>query len=150
MTDVLAGVLHGRISSELLSAIPRIRLNFIRILSRRLARVEKGVAEFSHTRSFQRLAKLLLRMCGEHGEETPGGVLLRLTLTHADLADMIGTTRETVTNQLNRFHRMGLVWARGRHLVVNRRRMADYVSGPEGYSAARKAARPGKSRIAGV
>jgi len=40
---------------------------------------------------------------------------------------MIGTTRETVTNQLNRFRRMGLVWAHRRHLVVNRRRMVDYV-----------------------
>ena len=127
VTDVLAGVLSREDFIELLSAIPRVRLNFIRILSRRLAQVEKGVTEFSHTRSYQRLAKVLLQICGEHGEETPGGVLLRLSLTHADLAEMIGTTRETVTNQMNRFHRMDLVWTHGRHLVVNRRRMADYV-----------------------
>ena len=126
-TDVLVGALSRKDFIGILSAIPRVRLNFIRILSRRLARVERGVTEFSHTRSYQRLAKVLLRICGEHGVETPGGVLLRLSLTHADLADMIGTTRETVTNQLNRFHRMGLVSAHGRHLVVNRRRMADYV-----------------------
>ena len=43
------------------------------------------------------------------------------------LGATIGTTRETVTNQMNRFHRMDLVRAHGRHLVVNRRRMADYV-----------------------
>ena len=127
VTDVLVGVLSRKDFIELLSAIPRFRLNFIRILSRRLALVEKGVTEFSHTRSYQRLAKVLLQICGEHGVETPGGVMLRLSLTHADLADMLGTTRETVTNQLNRFRRMGLVWAHRRHLVVNRRRMADYV-----------------------
>jgi len=45
---------------------------------------------------------------------------------------MIGTTRETVTNQLNRFHRMGLVWVHDRRLVVNRRLMADYVRSEEG------------------
>ena len=127
VTDVLVGVLSRKDFIELLSAIPRFRLNFIRILSRRLALIEKGVTEFSHTRSYQRLAKVLLQICGEHGVETPGGVMLRLSLTHADLADMIGTTRETVTNQLNRFRRMGLVWAHRRHLVVNRRRMVDYV-----------------------
>jgi len=124
---VLAGVLSRKDLIRLLASIPRVRLNFIRILSRRLAHVEKVVAEFMHTRSYQRLAKVLLRICGEHGEETPGGLLLRLSLTHADLADMIGTTRETVTNQLKRFQRMDLVRTRGRHLVVNRRRMADYV-----------------------
>ena len=127
VTDVLVGVLSREDFIELLSALPRVRLNFIRILSRRLAQVEKGVTDFSHTRSYQRLAKVLLQICGEHGVETPGGVMLRLSLTHADLADMIGTTRETVTNQMNRFRRMGLVRAHGRRLVVNRRRMADYV-----------------------
>ena len=126
VTDVLAGVLSREDFIDLL-AIPRVGLNFIRILSRRLAHVEKGATEFRHTRSYQRLAKVLLQICGEHGVDTPGGVMLRLSLTHSDLADMIGTTRETVTNQLNRFHRMGLVWAHRRHLVVNRRRMADYV-----------------------
>jgi CRP/FNR family cyclic AMP-dependent transcriptional regulator len=127
VTDVLAGILSRENFIELLSAIPRVRLNFTRILSRRLALIQKGAVEFSHTRSYQRLAKVLLRICREHGEETPRGVLLRLSLTHADLADMIGTTRETVTNQMNRFHRMDLVWTHGRHLVVNHRRMADYV-----------------------
>jgi CRP/FNR family transcriptional regulator len=127
VTDVLVGVLSRDDFLRLLSTISQIRLNFIRILSTRLAQVEKGVTEFSHTRSYQRLAKVLLRIGGEHGEEIPGGVLLRPSLTHADLADMIGTTRETVTNQLNRFHRMGLVWAHRRHLVVNRRGMADFV-----------------------
>lgn len=127
VTDVLAGVLSREHFADLLSSVPRLRLNFIRILSRRLVHVEKGVTEFSHTRSYDRLAKVLLQLCGEYGEETPWGVLLHLTLTHADLADLIGTTRETVTNQLSRFHRMGLVWAHGHHLVVNRRRLADYV-----------------------
>ncbi len=127
VTDVLAGVLSREDFIEVLSAIPRVRLNFIRILSRRLAHVEKGATEFRHTRSYQRLAMVLLQICAEHGEDTPWGVILRLSLTHADLAEMIGTTRETVTNQLNRLHRMGLVWVHGRHLVVNRRRMADYV-----------------------
>ena len=66
-------------------------------------------------------------MCREYGEETPGGVLLRLSLTHTELADMIGTSRETVSNQLNRFKRLGLVGAHGRQLVVNSRYLAEYV-----------------------
>lgn len=131
VTDVLAGVLSRDHLVELLSSVPGFRLNFIRVLSRRLVHVEKGVTEFGHTRSCQRLAGILLRMCGEYGEETPGGVLLRLRLTHADLADMIGTTRETVTNQLRRFRRLGLVVIRGRRIVVNRRRLAGYVRSGE-------------------
>jgi CRP/FNR family transcriptional regulator, cyclic AMP receptor protein len=127
VTDVLAGVLSRGNFIELLSALPRVRLNFIRILSRRLVLIEKGVTEFSHTRSYHRLAKLLLHICAEHGVETPWGVMVRLSLTHADLANMIGTARGTVTIQLNRFRQMGLVWTHRSHLIVNRRRMTDYV-----------------------
>lgn len=127
VTDVLAGVLSREHFVELLSSIHRIRLNFIRILSRRLVHVEKRLTEFSHTRSYHRLAKVLLQMCREYGEETPGGVLLRLSLTHTELADMIGTSRETVSNQLNRFKRLGLVGAHGRQLAVNSRYLAEYV-----------------------
>ena len=126
VTDVLAGVLSREHFVELLSSVPRVRLNFIRILSRRLVDVEKEVTEFSHTRSYHRLAKVLLQMCGEYGEETPGGVLLRLSLTHEDLANLIGTTRETVTTQMIRFRRMGLVKRQDRFLVINKPRLEEF------------------------
>lgn len=131
LTDILVSALPRENVVALLSSIPALRLNFIRILSKRLARVEKGVSEFSHTWSYHRLANVLLQMGGEFGEEIPGGVLIRLTLTHADLANMIGTTRETVTNQLSRFKRMGLIDVRGRRLIVDRRRLSDYVRSEE-------------------
>ena len=127
VTEVATGILSREHFVELLSSVPGVRMNFIRILSRRLVHVGRGVTEFSHTRSFHRLARVLLQLCGEYGEETPAGVLLRVTWTHADLAEMIGTTRETVTNQMNRLRRLGLVGRQGGHLVVNRRRLADYV-----------------------
>jgi CRP/FNR family transcriptional regulator len=131
LTDVLAAALSRGKLVALLSSIPMLRLNFIRILSKRLAYVEKGVSDFSHTWSYHRLAKVLLQLGEEFGEETAGGVMIRLTLTHADLANMIGTTRETVTNQLNRFRRMGLIDARGRHLVVFRGRLSKFVRSEE-------------------
>jgi len=126
VTDVLVGVLSRDDFIRLLSTISQIRLNFIRILSTRLALVQKGVVEFSHTRSYQRLAKVLLRICGDYGEEITGGVLIRPSLTHADLAAMIGTTRETVTTQMIRFRRRGLVKRQDRFLVVKTPRLAEF------------------------
>lgn len=127
VTDVIASVLSRDDLVELLSSSPTVSLNFIRILTRRLVHVENGVADFSHTWSYHRLSKVLLELCEECGEVVPGGVLIRLPLIHADLANMIGTTRETVTNQLNRFKRMGLVSSRGRQLVVDNRRLGAFI-----------------------
>ncbi len=52
---------------------------------------------------------------------------IELSLTHEDLANLIGTTRETVTVQLNKFGRMGILRRRERHLVVNRPRLTDFM-----------------------
>jgi CRP/FNR family transcriptional regulator len=127
VTDARAAVISRERFLDLLSSFPQVRLKFIRILSRRLARIERGVSEFSHTRSYHRLATVLLRLCGEHGEESSGGVLVRLPLTHADLAGMIGTTRETVTYQINRFRKKGLLSTRGRSFIVDRRRLSEFL-----------------------
>jgi len=112
---------------KLLSVAPRLVLNFIRVLSKRLARVEKGLAESSHTWSYHRLAKVLLHLSEQYGEEVPTGIMIKLRLTHEDLANLIGTTRETVTTQLNRFLRMGLLSRRARRLIVTRRGLNEFI-----------------------
>jgi len=116
---------------RLLSSHPDVSLNFLRVLSRRLVQVERSVAEFGHTWSYHRLAKVLLRLADEHGLPSPSGILIPLALTHAELANMIGTTRETVTAQLIRFKRLGLLKREGRHFTVDRLRFLDFIRSEE-------------------
>ena len=126
-TDVLVTVIPKGSLVELLSSIPTVSKNFIRLLSKRLAKVEKEFADSGHTWSYHRLSKVLLRLCEEHGQETRKGTVIPLRLTHEDLANLIGTTRETVTTQLNRFRRKGLIEWEGRFLLVNRQRLSDFL-----------------------
>ena len=111
---------------ELLASIPTISKNFIRLLSKRLAKVEREFGDFGHTWSYHRLAMILLQLCEEHGKETPKGTVIPLRLTHEDLANLIGTTRETVTTQMIRFRRMGIVKSQDRFLVVNKPRLEEF------------------------
>ena len=111
---------------KFLTSSPTGSLNFIRLLSRRLTRVEKTFAEFGHTWSYHRLARTLLRLAEDHGEKTPDGTVIRLRVTHEDLANLIGTTRETVTNQLGKFRRLGFL-KKGRRLVLNVDRLSRFV-----------------------
>ena len=125
-TDVVVTVLSKGSLLELLTPIPTISKNFIRLLSDRLAKVERKFGDFGHTWSYHRLTKVLLRLCEEHGKETPKGTVIPLRLTHEDLANLIGTTRETVTTQMIRFRRMGLVTRQDRLLVVNKPRLEEF------------------------
>ena len=129
--DALVTIVSRKQFSKLLSVVPTVALNFIRVLSKRLAKVEKGLAESSHTWSYHRLAKVLLQLSEKYGEEVPTGTLVKLRLTHEDLANLIGTTRETVTTQLNRFSRMGLLKRQARRLIVSRRRLTEFIRSEE-------------------
>ena len=130
--DVVVSVIPRRGFEEILATVPAVARNFISLLSRRLVRVERGYAGFGHTWSYHRLAKVLLRLAAEHGVPNPSGTLIPLLLTHEELAKLIGTTRETVTTQINRFRRMGLLTREGRHFVLKPERLAKYVSAEDG------------------
>lgn len=57
----------------------------------------------------ERLAKLLLRLGEEFGERTTTGIRLQTSLTHEEIAQMIGSSRETVTRVLGEFKRKRII-----------------------------------------
>ena len=66
----------------------------------------------------EKLAKLLLDWCARGGEETAKGIRLKVLLTHEEIAQMIGTTRETVTRLLSDFKRKKIIDVKGSSVFV--------------------------------
>lgn len=128
-TDCAVTMIPRRAFVEILSTVPRVAANFIRLLSKRLARVQRTFADYGHTWSYDRLARVLLRLSEEHGAKVPEGMLITLRITHEELANLIGTTRETVTNQLGKFQRQGLLKRQGRQIIVDVPRLRETLAG---------------------
>lgn len=128
VTDVTVTILRRKDLLDLLSSLPAFSRNFLRMLSTRLLRVEKDFADLLNAWAYHRLARELLHLAGDLGVETPAGTLIPLHLTHEDLSNLIGTARETVTIQLHKFEEMGMIRREGRRIIVNRPRMAEYLS----------------------
>jgi CRP/FNR family transcriptional regulator len=57
----------------------------------------------------EKLARLLLRLGDEFGECTTTGIRLQMLLTHEEIAQMIGSSRETVTRTLGELRRKHIV-----------------------------------------
>ena len=58
----------------------------------------------------------------ERGEPVPEGVLLKLRLTHQNIADMTGLTRETVTRVIDKLKKTGLLSIdENRHMLVRQK-----------------------------
>lgn len=76
----------------------------------------------------EKLAKLILNW-SVTGEETTQGTRLQVLLTHEEIAQMIGTTRETVTRLLSDFKRKNLISVKGASMfIVAKQQMQDMVS----------------------
>jgi CRP/FNR family transcriptional regulator len=65
----------------------------------------------------EKLARLILDWC-RRGEATPNGFRLKVLLTHEEIGQMIGTTRETVTRLLSDFKRRKIIEVKGSTIMV--------------------------------
>jgi CRP/FNR family cyclic AMP-dependent transcriptional regulator len=70
----------------------------------------------SHSVS-EKLARLLLEWATD-GEKTKDGVRIKVSLTHEEIAQLIGTSRETVTRVLGEFRQKQWAQLRGSTLVI--------------------------------
>jgi len=118
-TDVTVVSLSKRFITESLITDPRFDMNLMKILSRRLLSIENSLKNFGHTWSYTRLARTLLKLSSDFGTESPDGIMISSPFTHADLANLIGTSRETVTKQLNRLEALGVIKRNGRRIFIN-------------------------------
>ena len=128
LTACAVTVIPARTFLQLLATTPRIGFNFACVLSRHLAEMALDRAQSSHAWSSERLAQLLLKLGAAHGVEEGAGTVIDLPITHQILADMIGTSRETITRDLRRLKRQGMVGQRGRALVIQPARLRALLS----------------------
>jgi CRP/FNR family transcriptional regulator len=71
----------------------------------------------SHSAS-EKLARLLLEWSEKNGVETDRGISMKLTLTHEEISQLIGISRETVTRLLADFKNDGLIFIKGATLII--------------------------------
>jgi CRP-like cAMP-binding protein len=86
-----------------------------------LSCARETVRQFASVRAADRLREKLLQLGRDHGHVGVGGITLDLPLTHELLAEMIGSSRETVTWAFAELMRDGFVRREGRcyRLVVS-------------------------------
>lgn len=114
---------------KLLDRDRRACLGVAQALSRKLS----GVVE--HTRllflsksASEKLARLLLRWCDEHGKRTAQGIRINSGLTHEEMAQMICASRETVTRVLGEFKRKHIVSLADNAIFIRNRKALESVA----------------------
>jgi len=118
MTDAEVGVIERDDFLALIDKTPRIGRLLVIALSERLRAANKLIAATTSQDIRARLASLLLNLMQNFGEPVSTGTRISLRLTNQEMANMIGTTRETVNRTLNRFWDERLIDMRTAHVIV--------------------------------
>lgn len=99
---------------------PALALKVIRILGHRQRELEAKMEALLFKGVPCRLAGILLRLASEYGVDDSRGTLLATRFTHRELASLIGSSRETVSQTLIDFARRDLIAKEGRRLILRR------------------------------
>jgi CRP/FNR family cyclic AMP-dependent transcriptional regulator len=100
--DCLLCVMSRHDVERLILSKPAVALHFMEVMADRLRRAETRLEEMAFKSIPARLATLLLHLRQEQGDRISG-------YTHQNLAEAIGTYRETTTQTLNEFKARELI-----------------------------------------
>jgi CRP/FNR family transcriptional regulator, cyclic AMP receptor protein len=103
---------------RLIERYPHIGVNVISHLASRLHEAERELEAMAYRRVNQRLARKLIDLGQRFGVASVRGTLIQARLTQQELADMIGTTRETLAHTITEFRRAGLVSTERQRVVI--------------------------------
>lgn len=102
----------------LLSRDPVLALNVAKVLSDRLDDARTTMEDLAYARVGDRIEHLYRKLAAEHGVAVDGGLRVDVRLTHADIASLVGSTRETVSLELAKLVERGRLRHAGRAIVV--------------------------------
>lgn len=112
--------LPGKELRTLAAEIPNLAIGLIEGLTFK-GKCYSALAQMLGTRSItQRLAHLLLHLVELYGVEDADGTVIAAAFTHADIAHMVGATRQWVTISLKRMQEKGIVLTKRSQIVVCR------------------------------
>ena len=93
----------------------------LQIMCLRLREAHAMIEMLNFSGASQRVRMLLLIIAEKHGEKAGDGVRLRVRLTHQDIANMTGMSRETVTRVLDKWRDDGDLSVVNRSMLLSGR-----------------------------
>ncbi len=100
------------------TATPQFAMGLIELLGNRLRHLTEYAESLAFLDVHARLARVLLEMADRYGVRKDGSIEIDLDITQADLATMVGATRERVNRALSSFREQGAIELRGKKITL--------------------------------
>jgi len=117
--EVLVGLVRSRVTvisadaHDRLLSLPQVAQRVVEQLTETLGKRQETIGNFAQTRHVERVRRKLLQLARSYGHVGRDGIRIDFPVSHALLAEMIGSSRETVTRALDHLQRAGFVARNG-------------------------------------
>lgn len=105
-------------------------LIIMQVLADRLRALGDVVVNLINDDAQTRIIKLILRLATRHGIRVGQDIHLDIHLTHQEIAEMVGTTRQTVSSVLGHLKRQGLMRLENRRIRIDSMELLDEMTNP--------------------
>ncbi|PNP88898.1 Crp/Fnr family transcriptional regulator [Gardnerella sp. KA00735] len=97
---------------------PMVAVSMLQVLAARLRANNEHISDLVFMDVPARLAKTILNLASRFGEPIREGLLVQHDLTQEELAQLVGSSRETVNKALMDFSNRGWIKRRGRSIII--------------------------------
>ncbi len=111
-------LIPGEVMQELMQRHSDVSLGITKLIGLRRRRIEQRLKNLLFLSNRERLTHLLLELAEQYGSPVAEGIQLGIKLSHQDLANVIGSTRESVTVVLGEMQAAGLIKIGRRKIVI--------------------------------
>jgi CRP-like cAMP-binding protein len=118
LDDAVICVIPRRDFDQYLAMHPTVMFKLTKLIGLRLKKIQSRVEDLVFRDVPARLAHLLSELGKTEGAEDTQGIRLKVRLTHQEMANLIGCSRETVSTTMGQFRDDGLIQMDGRTITI--------------------------------
>ena len=129
LTAARVAVVRKPVLVDAVKRHPEFAMKLFFSFAERLKQSDEAIESLLSREVSARLATLLLHLGDRLGHTTESGTVLKVRLTHQELANMVVSTREAVSKVMSEFQREGLIEIRNRRICLTPR-LSRLAAGP--------------------
>ncbi len=109
LEDAEIGIIKNEDLEKVIKENPDLSLQLIKYLNKRLVEAHMKIRNLALYDTYERTAQALVKLAEDYGRKSSKGVNLDISISRQELANIVGTTRETVIRALTAFKKEHLV-----------------------------------------
>lgn len=122
--DAIIGIIKNSDLERVVRSNPELSLTLIKILAEKLVLSQHKIRNLTFNDVYARIASQILKFSDELGVKTEKGIRVDMDFSRQDLADMVGTTRETASRVISRFKKeKSIIEDNDRITVINKEKL---------------------------